>query len=207
MRTSDRASVLLLSLLLTTISCALAPVTPVEQVQRPIFAVDRNPPPEVLRAETAEIARFLRERETGLPYGEVRHLARVIAVEAHRAGLPPSFVLAVIDVESGGRNFAVSNAGARGLMQVLPATGEAVAAEIGVPWRGASTLFDPVANVRLGVRYLASMIERYRNLHTALAAYNWGPSQVAGRVRRGEAVPRAYGDRVLAAYAGTGREI
>jgi soluble lytic murein transglycosylase len=207
MRRSDRASVLLLSLLLTTVSCALAPTAPVEEASRPSFEVDRNPPPEVVRAETAETARFLRDRETGLSPAEVRHLSRVIAIEAHRAGLPPTFVLAVIDVESGGRNFAVSNAGARGLMQVLPATGEFVAAKIGVPWRGPNTLFDPAANVRLGVSYLVSMIERYANVHTALAAYNWGPSQIAGRVRRGQAVPRAYADRVLAAYAGTGREI
>jgi len=207
MRRSDRASVLLLSLLLTTVSCALAPTVPVEEASRPIFDVDRNPPPEVIRAETAEIARFLRDRETGLLPAEVRHLSRVIAIEAHRAGLPPTFVLAVIDVESAGRNFAVSHAGARGLMQVLPATGEFVAAKIGVPWRGPSTLFDPAANVRLGVSYLMSLIERYANVHTALAAYNWGPGQIAERVRRGESVPRIYADRVLAAYAGTGREI
>jgi len=207
MRTSDRASVSVLSLLLVTVSCALAPTAAVEDTSLPLFEVDRNPPPEVVRAEAAEIARFLRDRETGLRPAELRHLARVIVLEAHRAGLPPAFVFAVIDVESGGRNFAVSSVGARGLMQILPATGESVAAQIGVPWRGPSTLFDPAANVRLGVGYLVDMIERYANVRTALAAYNWGPGQIAGRVRRGEAVPRAYADRVLAAYADTGREI
>ena len=206
MRTSDRASVLVLSLLLTTVSCALAPTPVVEESPRPIFQVDPNPPTEVVRAEAAEIARFLGERETGLMPAEVAHLSRVIAIEAHRAGLPPAFVLAVIEVESGGRNFAVSTAGARGLMQLLPSTGESVAAQIGVSWRGPNTLFDPAANVRLGVSYLAGMIERYANVRTALAAYNWGPGQITARVRRGEAVPRGYPDRVLAAYAGTGRE-
>jgi hypothetical protein len=151
MRPSDRASVFFLSLLLASVSCAITPTAVVENPPQPFSDVDRNPPPEVVRAEAAEIARFLRNRETGLLPAEVRHLARVIAVEAHRAGLPPAFVLAVIDVESGGRNFAVSKVGARGLMQILPATGEFVAEQIGVPWRGPSTLFDPAANVRLGV--------------------------------------------------------
>jgi soluble lytic murein transglycosylase-like protein len=207
MGTSDRASIIVLSLLLTTVSCALAPTTVVEEAPRPIFEVDQNPPPEVVRAEAAEIARFLRERETGLLPAEVAHLSRVIVVEAHRAGLPPAFVLAVIEVESGGRNFAVSSVGARGLMQLLPSTGEFVAAQVGVSWRGPNTLFDPAANVRLGVSYLAGMIERYANVRAALAAYNWGPGQIAGRVRRGEAIPRGYPDRVLAAYAGREREI
>lgn len=207
MRTSDRASVILLSLLLTTVSCALTPTTVGEEARCPVFAVDRNPPAAVVRAEAAEIARFLRDRETGLLPAEVGHLSRVIAIEAHRAGLPPAFVLALIDVESGSRNFAVSKVGARGLMQLLPSTGEFVAGQIGVPWRGPKTLFDPAANVRLGVGYLAGMIERYANVCTALAAYNWGPGQIAGRVRRGEAVPRRYADRVIAAYAGIGREI
>jgi soluble lytic murein transglycosylase len=207
METSDRVSVIVLSLLLTTVSCALAPTKVVERAPLPIFEVDRNPPPEVVLAEAAEIARFLRERETGLLPAEVAHLSRVIVVEAHRAGLPPDLVLAVIEVESGGRNFAVSNVGARGLMQILPSTGQFVAAQIGVSWGGADTLFDPAANVRLGVSYLASMIERYANVRTALAAYNWGPGQIAGRVRRGEGIPRGYPDRVLAAYVGTGREI
>jgi soluble lytic murein transglycosylase len=207
MRRSDRASVFFLSLLLASVSCAITPTAVVEDPPLPFSDVDRNPPPEVVRAEAAEIARFLRNRETGLLPAEVRHLARVIAVEAHRAGLPPAFVVAVIDVESGGRNFAVSKVGARGLMQILPATGEFVAEQIGVPWRGPSTLFDPAANVRLGVSYLVDMIERYANVRTALAAYNRGPGQITRRVRRGEAVPRAYADRVLAAYSGTGRAI
>jgi soluble lytic murein transglycosylase len=207
MRTSDRASVFIICLMLVSVSCAIAPTAVVDDAPLPLFDVDRNPGPEVIRAEAAEIADFLRDRETGLRPAEIRHLARVLVVEAHRAGLPPAFVLAVIDVESGGRNFAVSHVGARGLMQILPATGEFVAEQIGVPWGGPSTLFDPAANVRLGVSYLVGMIERYANVRTALAAYNWGPGQIARCVRRGEAIPRAYADRVLAAYSGTGRAI
>lgn len=207
MRTSDRAAVLTLSLLLVTVSCNVVPTAPVEKTGFPFVGVDRNPPQEVVRAEAAEIARLLGDRETGLMRAEIRHVARVIVVEAHRAGLPPAFVFAVIDVESGGDNFAVSDVGALGLMQIRPATGEFVAAQIGIPWRGAGTLFDPATNVRLGICYLVDMLEHHADIRTALAAYNWGPGRIARRVRRGETVPSAYADRVLAAYAGTDRAI
>jgi soluble lytic murein transglycosylase-like protein len=207
MRTTDRASAALLSLIVTTVSCAVVPAVVVEPAPNAQFEVDRDPPEEIIHAEAAWIAGVLRDRETGLLPAEVVHLSRVIAVEAHRAGLPPALVLAVIDVESGGRNFVVSNVGARGLMQLLPTTGEFVAGRIDLPWRGAETLVDPVANVRLGVSYLEDMIGRYANRRTGLAAYNWGPARIGGRLRRGEPVPKDYVDRVLAAYAGTGRAI
>jgi len=206
-RKTDRVSTVLLSLILTTVSCSIVPTAIEEGAPLGGFEVDRNPPEEVILAEAAEIARVLRDRETGLLPAEVTHLARVIAVEAHAAGLPPAFVLAVIEVESGGRNFAVSEVGARGLMQLLPTTGEFVAAGSDVSWGGPETLFDPVANVRLGVAYLEDMIELYANLRTGLAAYNSGPARITGRLRRGEPIPGSYANRVLAVYAGKGQEI
>jgi len=57
----------------------------------------------------------------------------------------------------------------------------------------------PVPNVRLGVAYLKQLIERYGDVETALAAYNWGPTHIAARLRRGEALPAEYSSRVLAA--------
>jgi soluble lytic murein transglycosylase-like protein len=207
MRASDRVSVALLSLTVFTVSCAVLPPATVEEAPTAFVEVARNPPESLLGAEAAEIALALRDRETGLLPAEVVHLSRVIAVEAHRGGLPPALVLAVIEIESGGRNFAISTVGARGLMQLLPTTAAAVAASSEVRWSGPETLFDPVANVRLGVRYLQDMIERYDNVRTGLAAYNWGPGRIAGRMRRGEPIPRRYADRVLAAWSGAGREI
>jgi soluble lytic murein transglycosylase-like protein len=207
MRASDRVSVALLSLTVLTVSCSVLPPVAVEGAPTALREIDRNPPESQLRAEAAEIARVLLDRDTGLLPAEVVHLSRVIAFEAHRAGLPPALVLAVIEIESSGRNFAVSKVGARGLMQLLPTTAAAVAAGTTLPWSGPETLFDPVANVRLGVRYLKDMIERYDSVHTGLAAYNWGPGHIAGRLRRGEPIPRRYADRVLAAWAGDGREV
>ena len=56
------------------------------------------------------------------------------------------------------------------------------------------------ANVRVGVSYLAELMERYGDVSLALAAYNWGPTRIAQRLRRGEPVPVLYSRRVFAVW-------
>jgi soluble lytic murein transglycosylase-like protein len=154
-------------------------------------------------ADQPAIVAFLAGLPTGLSAGKREALARAVIRESARSGLAVELVLAVILVESSGNALAVSNAGAIGLMQLRPSTAEAVAAEIGLPWSGPALLYDPVVNVRLGVAYLERLIKRYGDIETALAAYNWGPSHIAARLRRGEALPAKYASQVLAA-AGSG---
>src|SRR3954447_18094131 len=74
----------------------------------------------------------------------------LITREAEQKGLPPALADAVVKVESGFKPFAVGGVGEVGLMQVRPET----AAMLGYPG-GATGLFDPETNVRLGVTYLA----------------------------------------------------
>jgi soluble lytic murein transglycosylase len=128
---------------------------------------------------------------------ELRRVAEAIRVEAARFELAPDLVLAVIEVESQFDAFAVSSVGAMGLMQILPTTGEALARRYQQPWDGPRTLFDPVANVRLGIAYLAEMRERFGQWPTALAAYNWGPGAIGRRLSAGDPIPAGYADRVL----------
>jgi len=143
----------------------------------------------------------LGDLQTGLLPEEISKVAVAIAAESSRADLPAELVLALIEVESSGYNFAVSHRGAMGLMQLMPATGEGVARRIGLRWLGPQTLFDPVANVRLGVVYLRGLIDRYGSWKTALAAYNWGPTQIGERLQRGEPLPAVYAQKVLSVYA------
>ena len=188
-------------LLLTSLSCNVVPTgapggrghwTGFGEPERSLLAGTSE-------AEYAGIAAFLGGLPTGLDEHKRSALARTVMQESARAGLAVDLVLAVILVESSGNAFAVSKAGAIGLMQLRPATAEAVAAEIGLPWTGPALLFDPLANVQLGVAYLRQLIERYGDVETALAAYNWGPTHIASRLRRGEALPVEYPRRVLAA--------
>jgi soluble lytic murein transglycosylase-like protein len=83
--------------------------------------------------------------------------------------LPVALIDAVVRTESGYRPHAVSKKGARGLMQLLPQTGQEV---------GVSNLFDPRENILAGSRYLKKMFERFGNIRLAIAAYNAGPQAV-----------------------------
>jgi soluble lytic murein transglycosylase-like protein len=105
----------------------------------------------------------------------------------------PAFVLAVIGIESAGRADAVSSAGAKGLMQLIPAT----ATRFGV-----TDSMDPVQNIRGGVAYLDWLMREFdRDPLMVLAAYNAGE----GAVRANAGVPpyaetRDYVPKVLAAW-------
>ena len=73
----------------------------------------------------------------------------------------------------------VSKAGARGLMQLMPATAKMVSRQLGLPYKRARLTQDGAYNVRLGSQYLAQLIGDYKGAHVlALAAYNAGPSRV-----------------------------
>jgi len=150
--------------------------------------------------EASTAAKVLGDLHTGLLPEEISRVSVAIAAESSRAEIPIELVLALIQVESSGYNFAVSPVGAMGLMQLMPATAEDVARRIGLRWVGPQTLFDPVSNVRLGVPYLRELLDRYGSVTTALAAYNWGPTRIAERLQRGEPVPAVYAQRVLSVY-------
>jgi soluble lytic murein transglycosylase len=156
--------------------------------------------PQDTQLAAAVAAHIGSKRRTGMTESEIEQVARTIAEESRRHGLDPALVLAVIHVESRYDAYAVSPVGAMGLMQILPATGEELAAKEGIVWRGPQTLFDPIVNVRLGVAYLNELTTRYGNTAMALAAYNWGPGHIDRRLRRGTPMPKAYPALVLKAY-------
>lgn len=147
-----------------------------------------------------DLRRQFTRHHTGLSSSDIDQVARTIAEESERVGVSPSLVLGVIQIESGFYNFAVSHKGAMGLMQIMPATGRALARQQGIPWRGPETLFDPVVNVRLGISYLARLEARFGKMDAALAAYNWGPARIGERLRSGVDLPQRYVQDVLAAY-------
>jgi soluble lytic murein transglycosylase-like protein len=112
----------------------------------------------------ADMSRRLEQRVPDAHYRV--ELLKHVHYEAHRTGLPPELVLAVIDVESDFKQYAISHAGARGLMQVMPFWLK----EIGQP---GDSLFRIHTNLRLGCTILKYYLDREKgNLFAALKRYN-----------------------------------
>ena len=101
-----------------------------------------------------------------------------IDTASKRHGVDSALVHAVITAESGYNPSALSRAGARGLMQLMPTT----AARYGV-----RNIHDPMENIEGGVRYLRDLISMFNgNLELAVAAYNAGENAV---IRHGRKIP------------------
>ncbi len=104
----------------------------------------------------------------------------LVANSADRAALEPSLIYAIARRESAMNPRAVSPAGAIGLMQLMPATGKAVAGRQGEVLPTPALLREPARNLRYGSAYLRELIDRYGgHLPMAIAAYNAGPGRVA----------------------------
>jgi soluble lytic murein transglycosylase len=110
-----------------------------------------------------------------LRYGLYYH--DLIIAEAQRYGLDPLFMFSLIRQESLFEGFVRSTAGAHGLMQVIPSTGEQIATELSWPPAYTSEdLYRPIVSVRFGAYYLAKNRDLMDgNLYPGLAAYNAGP--------------------------------
>lgn len=116
----------------------------------------------------------------------------MITKAARLFGVDSALVRAVIAVESAFNRYARSHKGARGLMQLMPATGRSY---------GVVNAYDPWQNIRGGTAHLKSLIDEFGDLHHALAAYNAG----ATPVRRYRGIPpyaetRNYVRKVMAIY-------
>ncbi|MFA5548540.1 MAG: transglycosylase SLT domain-containing protein [Porticoccaceae bacterium] len=105
--------------------------------------------------------------------------------DAGRARIPLALLLAISRQESSFEPTIVSPAGARGLMQLMPATARETARRHGVAYRNESDLDDPAVNIRLGSHYYRQMLDRFGNNRIlATAAYNAGPGRVEGWLRQ-----------------------
>ena len=103
--------------------------------------------------------------------------------------LPSSWLFAIARQESAFSEKAKSSAGARGLMQLMPATAKQTARKIGLKSRG-NSLYDPEFNIKLGSSYLSMMHDRFKkNRALATAAYNAGPHRVDRWIKSAVALP------------------
>jgi hypothetical protein len=129
-------------------------------------------PDPVPAPETAVAAGLALLYEEGQTLAEETPYAEAIIDAARRHGLNPHLVAAVVRAESAFEPRAVSHKGARGLMQLMPATARRFGVEV-------SELFTPERNLEAGSRYLRWLVDRFPgDLPRILAAYNAGEATV-----------------------------
>lgn len=161
--------------LLAGVTCAAAQSVPAPASTIKLTAVDAegriqpvNPEPvavQTIGQAGAGKGESLCPDVTAMPPNAAKTLVLRVATEE---GFYPDFVLSVAKIESRYNSTALSEKGAYGLMQLMPATAR----------RFKVDLCDPQANVRGGVRYLRALHERYQNPFFILAAYNAGEDAV-----------------------------
>ena len=137
----------------------------------------------------------------------------MVRAAADEFSVPTALILAVIETESDFRPGAVSDAGACGLMQLMPDTFRFLSDEKLQEHLDSNTVFDPAVNIRYGSCYLAYLFERFGNWPTVLAAYNAGEGRVAEWLNDPDISPKgwienipfpetaAYVEKTMDAYA------
>ena len=112
----------------------------------------------------------------------------LVVPAAKRYRLDPNLLLAVMRVESAYQKHIVSYAGAVGLMQIMPRTGQLIAHTLGHDDFTPADLLDPDLNLEFAAWYLTSLIQRFDgHLPLAIAAYNGGPHNVRRWIQEGAA--------------------
>ena len=124
----------------------------------------------------------------GLPVLTLAFPTAAIPSSAKTPSVERSVVYAIARQESAFNPAAVSGAGARGLLQLMPATARETAGKVGLPYDRGRLTSDPAYNATLGAKYLGDLIDRFGGSYVmSFAAYNAGASRVADWVEK-------YGD-------------
>ena len=103
---------------------------------------------------------------------------QVVRAEAAARDVDPLLVWAIMREESSFEPQAISLSDAYGLMQLIPSTARWMAQRVGAALGSPAELFDPALNVRLGTAYLRYLLDRYKDVRVAVAAYHAGPGRV-----------------------------
>jgi soluble lytic murein transglycosylase len=173
----------------------------VTEIVKIVEVVERPRPKELVK-----IYAIVKSHRSDITDSEAWRVSEVILEESLKRNLDPMLVLAVIEVESRFKYSAISPVGARGIMQIMPATGKFLTDTLGrelgvqpVAYRPES-LDDPILNIRMGVYYLHDLRKQFRNLNLALIAYNAGPSELQNRLENNEEFSQEYATLVLEVY-------
>jgi soluble lytic murein transglycosylase-like protein len=144
--------------------------------------------------QSTEIARLRRITEYSSRYEIPADMAERIVDIARSEGIEPDLAFGLVRAESEFNHRAVSRVGAVGLTQLMPST----ARYFRVNGTNRHNLYDRDTNLRIGFRYLKTLIDKYNgNVRLALLAYNRGPDRVDQLLRNGHNPNNGYVEMVL----------
>ena len=156
---------------------------------------------EKLQLHTGIMLRdYLSEVRVRLPQETMQDMSESITNSSVKFDVPPEMILAIIRIESTFDTAAVSNKGAIGLMQLMPATARQVAEELRIDWPGVEILEHPATNIEMGTYYFTKLLARFENMAVALAAYNHGPTRISNLEQAEAELPMGYSRKVLRHY-------
>jgi soluble lytic murein transglycosylase-like protein len=144
--------------------------------------------------QSVEIARLKRITEYSSRFAIPADMAERIEEIARSEGIEPDLAFGLVRAESEFNHRAVSRVGAVGLTQLMPST----AKYFRVNGTNRHNLYDRDTNLRIGFRYLKTLIDKYNgNVRLALLAYNRGPDRVDQLLRSGRNPNNGYVEMVL----------
>jgi soluble lytic murein transglycosylase len=143
---------------------------------------------------------YLKNKNGNISEGILKNVVHAVYKESRRCDIDYRLTLAVIKAESNFRQDAVSKKGARGLMQITPSLAKYIAKDAGVKYSGDQCLHQPEKNIRIGVFHLARLMNNFKNLPTALHAYNAGETRARTRKAATKEPKTAYTKHVIEEY-------
>lgn len=146
------------------------------------------------------ISDYLRDAKMKFKDNKLRAISESIYDESMRYNIDYRLILALMKIESNFRYDAVSEKGARGLLQVKPSVARYVAKDVGVEWRGDETLHEPEENIRIGVHFFSKLVEDFQCTHMALHAYHVGPTRLREILNEKKVPQKGYLNLVLEEY-------
>ena len=150
---------------------------------------------EITRMELQRLERIL---EFSKRYQVAADLSEVVYETALQQGIDPELAFRLVQLESRFQVRAHSRAGAIGLAQVQLETAKYY--DAGITLDG---LYDPATNVRIGLRFLRDLLNKYGDVEMALLAYNWGPSRLKQLLSEGRDPRNGYAASIMQGYQGT----
>ncbi len=153
---------------------------------------------DAIITEKENLLKVIKARAKYLDNEEMNVFLNAIVKYSQAHGFDPYLLLAVVETESSYRQYAISNKGAVGLMQVRPFVARDLANELHINADSPSFfLCDLDLNVRLGAYYLAKMTKQFGgDLSLALEAYNMGPGKLKSFLRKGAKLSKRYASQV-----------